>query len=181
MAISVAFSTSQAVGAPQNIIITDSSSGSDVTAVSRRVTIVDYLGNYITESGSSTTPTYTEWPLADGNTLTLDILSQDMALNITLAYVTVSGSVANGATLTSLNGFTLYNETFYYSLTQAQASQSTPPPTILQDTNYYQSKMMLRVNIDSGNQSITLGDDITSAQNCYNLATYMVTNQADFF
>lgn len=181
MAYTVAFSTSQEVGAPSEIIITDSSTGSDGTVATRRVYLVDSLGNYITESGSSTTVAYTEWPLADGNTLTLDVLSQDMALNVTLSYVTAGGSVANGATLTELCGFTLYNETFYYSLTQAQASQNSPPPTILQDNNYYTNKLILRTNIDSGNQAISLGDDITSAQNCYDLATYMVTNQDSFF
>lgn len=181
MAISVNFSTRQVAGAPSEIVITDSSTGSDVSAVSRRVYLVNSAGEYITESGTTTAVAYTEWPLADGATLTLDVLSMDMALNVTLSYVTVDGAVANGATLTSLNGFTLYNESFYYALTQSQASQSTPPPTILQDTNYYQNKMMLRVNIDSGNQAITLGDDITSAQNCYDLATYQVQNQSIFF
>jgi len=181
MAITVSFSTTQTIGEPQNIIITDSSVGTDVTAVTRRVYLVDNLGNYITESGSYTYVAYTEWPLADGNTLTLDVLTQDMALNVTLSYVTSGGAVANGATLTTLCGFTLYNETFYYSLTQAQASQSSPPPTIIQDSNYYTNKTILRTNIDAGNQAISLGDDITSAQSCYDLATYMTNNQADFF
>lgn len=181
MAITVAFSTEQVVGAPQNIVINDESSGTDVTAVSRRVYLVNNAGQYITEAGVSDSIAYTEWPLADGNQLTLDVLSVDMALSITLSYVTAGGAVANGATLTTLCGFTLYNETFYYSLTQAQASQNQPPPMIIQDSNYYTNKLILRTNIDSGNQAISLGDDITSAQNCYDLATYQVLNQADFF
>lgn len=179
MAITVAFSTNQVVGAPQNIVLVDSSSGTDVTAVNRRVYLVNAAGEYITESGTTTAVAYTEWPLADGNTLTLDVLSTDMALNVTLSYVTSGGAVV--ATLTKLQGFTLYNETFYYSLTQAQASQSQPPPMIIQDTGYYNNKLILRTNIDSGNQAITLGTDITSAQNCYELATYMVTNQSSYF
>ena len=103
MAITVSFSTTQTIGEPQNIIITDSSVGTDVTTVTRRVYLVDNLGNYITESGSYTSVAYTEWPLADGNTLTLDVLTQDMALNVTLSYVTSGGAVANGATLTTLS------------------------------------------------------------------------------
>jgi len=179
MAITVAFSTNQVVGAPQNIVLVDSSSGTDVTAVNRRVYLVNAAGEYITESGTTTAVAYTEWPLADGATLTLDVLSVDAALNITLSYVNVSGAAV--ATLTKLQGFTLYNETFYYSLTQAQASQNQPPPMIIQDSNYYSNKLILRTNIDSGDQAITLGGDITSAQNCYDLATYMVTNQALYF
>jgi hypothetical protein len=175
--ITVAFSTNQVVGAPQNIVLVDSSSGTDVTAVNRRVYLVNAAGEYITESGTTTTVAYTEWPLVDGATLTLDVLSVDAALNITLSYVTAGGAVANGATLTSLNGFTLFNESFLYTLTQAQSSD----PSILQDTNYYANKSKLRENIDSGNQAITLADDIQSAQQCYDLATYLVTNQAEFF
>lgn len=181
MAITVAFSTNQVVGAPQNIVLVDQSTGTDVTAVSRRVYLVNAAGEYLTESGTSSTVAYTEWPLADGSTLTLDVLSMDMALNVTLSYVTVSGAVANGATDTKLCGFTLYNESFYYTLTEAQASQNTPPPTIIQDNNYYMNKMILRTNIDSGNQAISLAEDIGNGQDCYNLATYMRLNEGDFF
>jgi len=181
MAYTVAFSTSQVSGAPNEIVITDESTGSDVTASTRRVYLVNSAGEYITEDGTTAAVAYTEWPIASGSELTLDVLTSDMALNITLSYVTSGGAVANGATLTDLNGFTLYNETFYYSLTQAQASQSQPPPMIIQDSNYYMNKLILRTNIDSGNQAISLGDDITNAQNCYDLATWMVQNQSDFF
>lgn len=178
MAISVSFTTSQVLGAPQNIVITDTSSGSDVTAANRRVIITNAAGQYITESGLSTTATYTTWPLLDGP-LTLDILSTDAALLITLNYVNVSGATV--ATGNSLNGFTLYNETYYYSLTQAQAQQKQPPPMIIQDSNYYYNKMILRENIDDGNQAISLGNDITTAQNAYDRATYMVLNENDYF
>ncbi len=175
MAISVSFTTSQVLGAPNNIVITDTSSGSDVTAVNRWVYITNAAGEYITESGATTTVSYTEFPLASGSVLTLDILSQDSALNIVLTYVNGSGgAVASG---NGLAGFTLYNETFYYSLTQAQSSD----PSILMDTNYYSNKEKLRVNIDSGNQAIELGSDIQSAQECYDLATYMVNNQSLYF
>lgn len=179
MPITVVFSASQVVGSSQNIVITDSSTGSDVTAVSRRVTITNSANAYITAGPVvSTAATYTAWPLAAGNTLTLNALSEDSAYNITLAYLDVSGNVV--ATDTILSGFTLFNETFYYSLTQAQASQSSPPP-IIQDTNYFSNKMQLRVLIDSGNQALELGADIVSAQNCYNMATAIVGKQNDLF
>lgn len=179
MAITVVFTTSQVSGSPSEIVITDASTGSDVTASTRRVFIVNSAGQYITESGTFDTSTYTAWPIASGSTLTLDVLTEDAALNITLSYVTSGGATV--ATDTNLCAFTLYNETFYYSLTQAQASQNQPPPMIIQDSNYYTNKLILRTEIDSGNQAVTLGDDITSAQNCYDRATYMVTNQDLFF
>lgn len=179
MAITVSFTTSQVVGAPSQIVLVDTSTGSDVTAVGRRVYLVDAQGRYWTSSGSSTTSAYTNFPLASGSSITITALDEDMALNVTLSYVNSGGSVV--ATGTTLVGFTLYNETFYYSLTQAQAQQNMPPPVILQDSNYYTNKMILRVNIDSGNQAISLGSDITSAQNCYSMATYMVSKEDEYF
>lgn len=181
MAITVVFSVSQTVGAPQAINIVDSSSGSDVTAVNRRIYITNQAGQYLTTDYTvSDSVAYTTWPLADGNSLTIDeILSQDMALDVRLTYVNVSGTSV--ATDTSLEGFTLYEETFYYTLTQAQAQQNTPPPTIIQDSNYWMNKTILRTLIDSGNNAISLGSDITTAQSCYNMGTYMVTHENTYF
>lgn len=177
MALSVSFSTNQVVGAPQNVVLVDSTTGSDVSAVSRRVSYQTAISTYLVPDG--TTTNYIEWPLADGNTLTSDILATDQALNVTLAYVDISGNTV--ASLTALRGFTLYNETFYYSLTQAQAMQNQPPPMIIQDSNYFSNKLILRTLIDSGNQSIELGGDITSAQNNYDQATFMILNENDYF
>src|SRR3990167_179215 len=179
MPISVSFATNQVVGAPQNIVLTDNSTGSDASAASRRLFFETATGQWLTEAGLFDTETYTEWPIADGNTITLDVLDKDMALDITLKYVTSGGATV--AEDTDLVGFTLYNETFYYALTQSQASQNQPPPMIMQDTDYYNNKMKLRLEIDSGNNSIAYGNDITSAQNCYDRATFLVSNQNLFF
>lgn len=179
MAISTSFTTSQTIGNTAGINIVDTSTGSDVTATGRRIYLQNSLGQYVTESGVTDAVAYTSWPIADGNSISLDVLENATALNVTLMYVNVSGVSVSQAT--KLCGFTLYAESFYYSLTQAQAQQNTPPPTILQDSNYYMQKMMLRVNIDSGNNAITYGDDIVSAQNCYNLANYQIANETFFF
>lgn len=181
MALSVSFSVSQTLGLPQNINLVDTTTGSDVTAVARRLYFVNAQGQYLTEDYTvSDSEAYISWPLVDGNSVTLtSILSVDSALNITLKYVNVSGVMV--AEDTSLEGFTMYNETFYYSLTQDQAQQNMPPPVIIQDSNYFMNKMILRVNIDSGNNAILYGDDIASAQDCYSMATYMVLKENDFF
>ena len=169
------FSTSQQAGLPSNVIITDTSTGSDVAVVERRVYLVNYAGEYVVADG--TTTDYTVWPLAQSS-ISIDCLSADTALTVTVDWVDVSGVTLY--TKTVLAGFTLYNETFYYSLTQGQAAVSNPS-YILQDTTYFQNKSKLRCLIDSGDQSVTLGYDITSAQLCYDLATAMVNNQNLFF
>jgi len=179
MSISTSFTTSQTIGAPSEINIVDTSTGSDGTATGRRIYLQNSLGQYVTESGVTDSVAYTSWPIADGNSISLDVLENATALSITVMYTNVSGVSVSQAT--ELCGFTLYAESFYYSLSQAQAQQNTPPPTILQDSNYYMQKMMLRVNIDSGNNAITYGDDIVSAQNCYNLANYQIANETFYF
>ena len=157
------------------MIITDASTGSDAAIVSRRVFLVNYAGEYLVADG--TTTNYTVWPIAQSS-ISIDCLDQDTAVQITVNYVDAGGVTLY--TKTSLAGFTLYNETFYYSLTQGQAAISQPS-YILQDTTYFSNKSKLRVLIDSGNQAVTLGYDITTAQICYDLATNMVTNQNFLF
>ena len=158
------FSTEQTIGFPSIVTITDDSTGSDVAITQRRVYLVDSEGEYVVPGG--TTTDYVEWDYAE------------TTLDITVHWLDVSNVVLYSKTL--LKGFTLYNETFYYSLTQSQATQATPP-NIIQDTGYYTNKLILRTLIDSGNQSITYGDDIATAQTMYNQATQMVANQDYYF
>lgn len=169
------FSTEQTIGFPSIVTITDDSTGSDVAITQRRVYLVDSEGEYVVPDG--TTTDYVEWDYAE-TTLDIDCLTADSALDITVHWLDVSNVVLYSKTL--LKGFTLYNETFYYSLTQSQATQATPP-NIIQDTGYYANKLILRTLIDSGNQAITYGDDIATAQTMYNQATQMVTNQDYYF
>jgi len=181
MPITASFTTNQVVGNPQNIVLVDTSTGSDVLAVERRVYVVNAEGQYLTEDYTvSDSVAYIPFPIADGATITLEnILSVDTAAYITLTYNDVSGNVR--ATVTNLVGFTMYNMTFYYTLTQDQAQQNQPPPMIMQDSNYYTNKGILITEIDSGNNAIELGADITSAQACYDRATFLVANQNTYF
>lgn len=181
MPITASFNTTQEIGLPQNIVLNDTSTGSDVTATTRRVYVKNAANQYLTEDYTvSDTAAYTEFPLADGSQIILqNILSVDSALYITLTYNASDGSVV--ATVTMLKGFTLYNESFYYTLTQSQAMQNQPPPMIMQDSNYYTNKGILRTEIDAGNNAIAYGSDIQSAQECYDRASYMVANQNEFF
>jgi len=115
------FTTSQQAGLPSNVIITDASTGSDVAIVSRRVFLVNYAGEYLVADG--TTTNYTVWPLAQSS-ISIDCLSADTAVQITVNWVDAGGVTLY--TKTSLAGFTLFNMTFYYSLTQGQAAISQP-------------------------------------------------------
>ena len=175
MSLTPNFTTYQTVGYESVIVVEDTSTGSDNSIAARRVYLVNSEGEYVVPDGTSTN--YVVWPYAD-STIDIDCLDQDSALDITVLWVDSGGVTLYSKTL--LRGFTLYNNTFLYSLTQAEATQSTPP-NILQDTQYLQNKAALQIFIDSGNQAITYGSDIVSAQNMYDAASYMVSQQNLFF
>lgn len=176
MAITVSFSISQVVGAPQNIVITDSSTGSDVTATSRHILITNSAGQYITESGIATAVAYTTWALGTTTKTLSNILSTDTAFIVTLNYVDVNGATVATDTSATPVVCSLYGEQFYYGLTNTQSSN----PSILQDNNYYANKMQLRVLLDSANQAANLGNDISSSQSCLDAAAALISDSNAF-
>ena len=178
MALTQDFSTSQVIGSPSVIVLEDTSTGTDAAVTSRRIYITDYQGNYVVPSG--TTTDYVVFPVValSGDTINIDCLDFDMAVSITVQWVNVSGNALYSKTY--LKAFTLYNETFYYSLTQAQAGTSQPF-NLIQDSSYYSNKLALRVEIDNGNNAVDLAGDILTAQECYDRATLMVTNENQYF
>ncbi len=162
MALTPNFSTSQTKGSPNIIVITDTSTGSDVAITQRRVYLQLDDGSFLVPSG--TTTDYIQWSYAESS-ISIDVLSKDMAINIIVQWLNVSDVVLY--TDSELNGLTLYNETFDYQLTQLLAAN----PLLVNDNNFFTNKSDLRTEIDSGNQAITLADDINAAQLCYNRAT----------
>lgn len=172
MALVPNFSASQFSGTPSYITLTDTSTGSDVTITSRRVTIQAANGTFLVPSG--TTTQYIVWALANTST-TFSVLTQDTAASITVQWVNSSGTAVTSKT-TSF-AFTAYNETFYYNLTQNQVAN----PVIIAANEYYDSKMKLRVELDSAQQAITFASDIFASQAALNRATDLVTNQNYYF
>lgn len=170
------FSTYQLGGSPSTIYVTDTSTGSDAAIASRRVYLQNYEGDYVVPSG--TTTDYVVFPLALGTTIAIDCLTEDSALTVSVEWLDSSDVVLYDKD--ELCGFTAFNEVFNYSLIEGMAAVSNPS-YILQDNQFFQNMIKLRVFIDGGNQAVVLGYDITSAQNCYNLATYLVTNQNIYF
>ena len=166
------FTASQFSGTPSVITLTDTSTGSDVAITSRRVYLLQANGTFLVPAG--TTTDYVVWDLVD-TSIDLDVLSQDSALSITVQWMSGLNTVVTSKTISF--AFTAYNETFYYGLTESQVANSN----LSASTNWYQSKLVLRVEIDSADQSITFASDIYSAQAALNRATYISTNQALFF
>lgn len=178
MALSPNFSASQNYGTPNIITLTDTSTGSDVTITKRRIYLLQSNGEYLVPNGTATE--YIEWNMTNTTTREplnkdLNVLTQDTALTITVQWLTSSNTIV--VSKTTSFAFTAYNETFYYGLTESQVANSN----LTASTNWYQNKMILRVELDSATQAISFASDIFSAQAALNRATYISTNSSYFF
>lgn len=165
------FTASQNSGTPNLISFTDTSTGSNVDIVSRKLYLLQADGTYLVPEG--TTTDYIVWSLAQSS-ITVNVLNEDTALSVTVAWVDTNGDVVENKTIAF--NFTAYNETFYYGLTQDLVAN----PSLYAAKEWYYNKMLLRVYIDSADQAISFASDVYSAQVCNDLATNLVTN-ADFY
>ena len=172
MALTPLFTTSQTVGLPSIITVTDTSTGSDVLVTQRRVYLIKNDGTYLVPTG--TTTNYIAWAYADAS-IDIDALDKDYCLNVRVDWLNVSGTVLYTKTVLTL--FSLYNKTFYYSLTQFQAANFA----VTQDKNYYDNKAKLWTYIISAENAVSIGGDIGNSQLAINSATYLTDNENLFF
>lgn len=151
------------------LLLTDTSTGSDVAVVDRKILIFNAAGAPITGSPF-------DWPIANAS-ITITPLTADQALNIQIDWNNVS--VVALYTKSQLFAAVQYAEQFFYSLTQQQAA--TTNLNILNDFPYFTNKSKLRVLIDSAIQAITTGADIFSSQFCISIYQQMLNNPNLFF
>lgn len=162
MALTQNFSATQLLGLPNIIVVTDTSTGSDVNVTSRRVYLRDAYNDDVLPAG--TTTDYVAWDIAE-TSINIDCLTKDMALSITVDWLDVNETVLY--TKNSVVGFTSYNEDFLYQLNSHIANKYQRTA----DGGFVQNYLEVRMRIDSGNQAVLLGADIAKAQACYDLAT----------
>ena len=172
MPLTPSFTISQIAGSPSILNFSDNSTGSDILVTSRRITLTKADGTTLVTTGTVTA--YMAWALAV-NPISVDVLTRDYALSIKVDWLNAANVVLY--TLTNTFVFTLYSEAFYYSLTQNQASI----PSIINDKNYYRNKMKLRVEIDSANQAISYGGDLSASQQCLDRAYLLTSNQSLYY
>jgi hypothetical protein len=172
MAFVPAFYTTQAIVATAFTLV-DSSTGSDVAITQRRIYL--YLADGTTLVPTGTTTAYIDFPLSDGGSILLNVLNVDYAISVTVQWLNVSNAVLY--TLTQNYCFTANDEAFYFSLTTMQTSQ----PSIINDTNFFNNKSLLRLHIDSATQAVSKGNDVYKSQFCLNKAQNLINNQQDYF
>lgn len=171
MSLTVNFSATQSLSSPNEITLSDTSTGTDGTITSRRVYLRLANGNYLVEEG--TTTDYEVWVIGDTE-ITLDVLSKSQAINVTVQWLAGTTIVYQKTTLW---GFDLYDYIFGFEKLQVLTSK----PKLIDDENFYNSMVKLDVNIFCENIAITLGDDIYSAQAALDRNYYLISNQITFF
>lgn len=171
MSLSPAFTVTQSSISPQNVTLTNTSTGSDPSITAIRVYVSDAYGNYLSGNG---TINYTTWSYSD-STITLSILTQDTAANIRLDFVDIDGNVI--ATIDNNFPLSEFGKQFFYYLVQLQGLK----PSVYWDADYVNSMCMFWLNVVGGDNAIDNGNDLAAAQNCYNREIYMMNNQDLYF
>lgn len=169
------FTVSQSPTNPALVIITDTSTGSDPSIDSRRVTITDCYGNYLVPTGVTTN--YIAWPLVD-NPLIVNVLTQDTAVNIKVEWLDATTPVP--VVLYDLDQnycLSEYNKQFLYYLIQLQAHAYN----IIQDNSYWDNVGTFWANIIGAINAVEVGNDIFASQACLNRATFMQQNESNYF
>lgn len=171
MPIVPSFSVSQGADA-SSITIVDTSTGSDGTITDRKINLYDSANVLF---GAS--PYDFPYVSGAGDTITINPLLKDKALNIIVTFLNVDGDVLY--TASNIYAFTGYGQQFYNGLTRAQTSQ----PNIVNDQNYYTNKGVLGTELNSAVLAISEMNDQFAAQSCIDRYTFMIntTNQKLFF
>lgn len=168
MSFVAAFSITPTASA-STFILEDTSVGSDMNLTGRTVYLIETNGQYLVFP--------IPWAIGQ-STITINVLTQDISLNVRVLWNS-SSPLAPPSTYIyeQVFAFTQYGEDFLYSLTQ----QQTANPTIVQDTNYYSNKGIVRTEIDSAINAIEIGKDQFSAQNCIARYNAMINNENYLF
>lgn len=174
MSFTPAIVVSQSAGTPENITVQDTSTGSDVAIVKRRLFLLQADGTYLVPNG--TTTDYIEWALAT-NPITENLLTQDIALEITVQWLDVSNTVLY--TYTNTYGLDAFGNNFFYGLTDGQVPITNPYLEL--SSNYYLNKVQFYCYLTSAQQAITWAGDIYKAQIAYDLDQAMIDNSNYYF
>lgn len=167
------FSSSESLSVLSNVTFTDTSTNTPGGLTGRKIFIRLANGNYLTTSGESTTPASEDWAIGDSS-ITLDLLTQSTAADVTVEWLTNS-TITGTKTIEML--WDLYDYMFGFELIQSQ----TATPNIISDTNYYGSFFQFITNIWCAESAITYGSDIYSSQAALNVNQNLINNQNLYF
>jgi hypothetical protein len=148
------------------ILVTDTSTGSD-GAITDRIITVSRVDNSILGTF--------DFPLSAGSSINISPFLTDIAVNISISWNNSGGASIYNAN--NIYAYTQYGENYFYSLTQQQQAQ----PFFLNDQQYFKNKSKLRVLLDSATQAIAVGKDVFSANISISLYQLMLSNPTLYF
>jgi hypothetical protein len=176
MPLSVSFSATQSIAYNNLITLLDTSTGSDGTVTSRRIFIRTASNQYLYPTQhQSSSPTYIEWPISDGGSITLDVLTESTSPEITIQWLTGAGTVVY--TKTDTFCFDLQDYVFALGI----LSNQTSSPGVLQDQSYYSNFLQLIVNLFNAENAVVYGGDIWSSQGALNRNQVFIQNSSYFY
>lgn len=174
MALSLAdFSMAQANADPSIITFTDISTGTDVGLTTRRILIALVNGKYLTATGETSTLTYIDWPIANA-TLSISVLLRSESPTVTVDWMT--GATVS-YTKTRKGCFDLHDYIFMLTLGADQVANNS----ITQDTDWYNNKMKVIVNIKDAETAIIYNNNSTLSQNSLDRNYFIISNKNKFF
>lgn len=175
MAFAGAFTAvQQAPNCNSNLLFTDTSVGSDTNITDRQIRAYNAAGNIVLPAGN--TLGYIDWPVLLATPLTVNLLPNDMALIITVTWISSAPIGGSTYVATILYGFTGYSDAFIYQLIENLSAN----PALRNDANwnYYFSRG--QNDIDSVVRSIT-NLSIVNAQENLDDMQYIISNASKFF
>lgn len=157
-----------------SVLVTDTSTGSDVTIVTCRVFFQKWNGSYLVPPDVLTD--YIPFAYSAGVTEQIDdLLDKSYALSVTVQWLNSVPEVVYTKTL--LYGYSAHIKYGLYQLTQYQISNNN----LLKMRNYQSAKLATWDAVLSGDNAVTEGTDITNAQRCYDTGTYLISHPELFY
>lgn len=167
MAFAADFVASETSNVSQ-ILLTDTSTGSDAGLTGRTISLFQTNGSLLT---GSTIP----WAIAD-NTITLDVLNKDYSLQILVSWAT--SAPIGGSTYTKQKLFTSTGNLLAFNFYIIQ--QLTAQPDIVNNTDYMAALNRLEVEINNAQLAQTYGNQYL-AQAALDRGYYLEQYQNYFF
>lgn len=155
---------------PGGFTINDTSTGTDSNLTGRTIFLYQADGTLLTGGTIN-------WPLTSGNSITLNVLTQDYCLNIVVTWQS-SSPLPPPSSYSASGLFNFVGNSRSFEDQQIGAIQSNP--NILKDTNFYYYLGVLQTEIDNSIEAASTGQQL-SAQAALNRIQNLIVNQAKFF
>ena len=173
MSFTANFSSSQGSTLNQ-LIITDTSTGSDTNLTDRQIFLYKIDGSTLVPPGTSTL--YVDFPIALGSTITIPVLDKDYSLSIVINWISSSPIPGSTYTKTLIQTYTGNTALFIYNLIQTM----TAKPTIINDDQFYADLGKIQTEVDNANEA-TVYNDQYAAQSALSRAQLFMGNSNLFF